>query len=79
MEKKIIMMDINEIIVPKFMLESEPKDEKVNKNYTYFMEHNKVDRPVVLTKDNVIKRNYLRYFILKMFGITEVPVRFVGH
>lgn len=63
----------SEIIIPGFMRDSIPRKEKVDKIRAYVDEYNEIDKPIVLSEENVLTDSYIRYLIAVEKGFKEVP------
>ena len=65
---KIKLSNIN--ILPAFK-QSFPSDRKLLKCMTYFAKHKKLDRDIVLDKNNTLVDGYVAYLTLKSLGIKK--------
>lgn len=70
-------IDIESVIVPDIFSKSHPREEKLQVIRDYYKINNRLDKPLVLTKDYVLVDNYLRYLIAKEFGVRSVAYVYV--
>lgn len=58
-----VRMRLSDIVVPKHMAATPPKESKMNKVRAFYKEHNCVDKPIVVNKDNLLLDGYIRYLV----------------
>lgn len=66
------VININEIVIPDSLLNSTPRQKKIDYAMQYFEKHNELDKPVVI-QDGILVDNYIRYLVAKKVGLIEVP------
>ena len=66
-------INIKDVHVPESYASSHPRQEKLDAVIVYVQENNRLDRPLILNKDNVLIDNYLRYLAAQHFGMSKVP------
>lgn len=66
-------INVSEIIIPKEFERTIPRKDKLEKIYKYVKAFGNIDKPIVLTENNVLTDNYARYIVAKELGITDVP------
>lgn len=66
-------INISKIIIPEALSKSKPSKLKLNNVKAYYAEHGEFDKPVILTKDNILIDNYIRYLAAAQLGINEIP------
>lgn len=65
---------IADVVIPRYMKKSCPKKWKLSRVYYRLGDKNQLDRPLTLTKDNVLIDGYTRYIVAKKIGMKFVPV-----
>lgn len=70
-----MIRNINDIVVPSDMAQSEPSEEKIRECEEYWQKYQEQDRYVVLNANNEIVDGYVQYLILKEFGVSSVIVK----
>lgn len=66
------VINIDEIVVPDSLLNSLPKQKKIDYVRNYYEQHNNLDKPVVI-QNGILVDNYIRYLVAKEVGMTEIP------
>ena len=64
---------VSDIIVPKVLKESQPKDYKLSRIRNFVLKHGRLDKPIVINYDKVLTDNYIRYLVAVEQGLGEVP------
>lgn len=73
-EKKLLL---TEIIVPEALLNTTPKEKKVQKELDYYKTNGKFEKPFIVLKKNMhLLDSYARYVAAKELGLSEVVVVF---
>ena len=62
---------LNDIKIIRTFKNTHPNPEKLLKCMTYYAKHRKLDRDIVLTKDNVLVDGYVGYLTLVALGIKK--------
>ncbi len=65
-------INISEIVIPDSLLNSSPRQKKIDYAMRYFKQHKELDKPVVI-QDGVLVDNYIRYLVAKKVGLSEIP------
>lgn len=72
-------MNINDIRISKCFRDHPPNQSKIEACRKYYREHcQRLDRDIVLNKDNVLVDGYVGYLVLKENGVTSFPVCYKG-
>lgn len=58
-----VRMRLSDIVIPKHMRETPPKESKMNKIRAFYREHKCVDKPVVVNQNNLLLDGYIRYLV----------------
>lgn len=69
MNKKI---DINKVVVPTEFMQTVPATYKIEKVQEHYKSNGKLDKPIVLSKNNVLVDGYTRYIVAKENGLSEI-------
>ena len=64
---------ISDVIISDDFKKTTPKEYKINRIREYVHRYGKIDKPIVLMKDNVLFDGYTRYIVAKELGVQEVP------
>lgn len=70
----LFTVDISKIFVTSCFKTSNPSAEKVVKCQKYFMEHGKLDKPVVVSESITLTDGYVRYLVGMYNGIQKIDV-----
>lgn len=70
MKTKIIKLD--KIIIADTFLNTAPSEKKVNAVRNYYKQHGEFDKPIVLSKNNILLDGYIRYIVAKENGLQEI-------
>ena len=62
---------LDEIIIPKSFLQSNPSKTKMERCRNKWRKYNKQPKPLIVDKDNVLVDGYIQYLILKELGYEE--------
>jgi len=72
-----VNFSLSEIVVSEALLNTRPKEAKIQKVKDYYKEHGKFEKPFVVNKKNLhLMETYGQYIAAKELGLEEVPVRF---
>lgn len=69
MNKKI---DISKVVVPIEFMQTVPAAHKIDKVKEYYKSNGKLDKPIMLSKNNVLVDGYIRYIVAKENGLSEI-------
>lgn len=68
---------LSEIVVSEALLNTRPKEAKIQKVIDYYNEHGKFEKPLIVNKKNLnLLETYTQYIAAKELGLEEVLVRF---
>lgn len=67
-------MLIDDIIIPKVMTDSTPKESKMNRYRSKYKKTLSQDRYIVVNKNGCLVDGYIMYLVLKEFGVKECQV-----
>lgn len=65
-------IDISKIVVPTEFMQTVPAAHKIDKVEEYYKCNGKLDKPIVLSKNNVLVDGYTRYIVAKENGLSEI-------
>lgn len=68
---KVMKIKLNEIKITPIFKKTRPNPEKLLKCMTYFAKYGKLDRDIVITKDNILVDGYVGYLTLMSLGIEK--------
>ena len=55
---------LSDIIIPSHMKATPPREEKMNKVRAFYKKNHRIDKPIILNKDNLLLDGYVRYLVL---------------
>ena len=65
-------IDISKIVVPIEFMQTIPAAYKIDKVKEYYKCNGKLDKPIVLSNNNVLVDGYTRYIVAKENGLSEI-------
>lgn len=65
-------IDISKVVVPIEFMQTVPAAHKMDKVKEYYKCNGKLDKPIVLSKNNVLVDGYTRYIVAKENGLSEI-------
>jgi len=72
-----VNFSLSEIVVSEALLNTRPKEAKIQKVKDYYKDYGKFEKPFVVNKKNLhLMETYGQYIAAKELGLEEVPVRF---
>lgn len=66
-------IDIRTIVIPYDIRNSKPSERKLNAVRKYYEENKTIDKPIVISKDNILIDNYVRYLVALENNMIKVP------
>ncbi len=70
--KDTITVNISDIKLPSYILNSTPSGHTVEKVRNYYIQNGEFDKPVTISKDMYLMDGYVRYLIAKEFDLNEI-------
>lgn len=78
-------INIDDVIIPKEILYSHPRPQKIKEYIRRFKELGYLDKPITVEQDKsypnspciILRDGYIRLIIAKKFNFKKVPIRFV--
>ena len=71
-------MKISDIRIPLSYTTKSPAKEKVKKITDFYKSNGKLDKPIKLSKNNVLIDGYARYMALRNLGVTDIDDTFIN-